>query len=168
MSQQPQNWSLTGNSTMDEPPRDLGKAERGPSRSLAPPRPSTELEQVATATSTSSAASSASSSSAVSGPVRREIGTGVGTRTITTGPSHHHLERNATALSRIHTQRSQHSGTVGGTLKSRDSRRPLPNFGGGKPYPPMLPEREEYVVEFDGEHDPRHAMNWSLRKKYVF
>jgi DHA1 family multidrug resistance protein-like MFS transporter len=30
-----------------------------------------------------------------------------------------------------------------------------------------LPEREEYVVEFDGEHDPLHAQNWPLRKKLL-
>jgi len=79
------------------------------------------------------------------------------------------LERNPTALSRIHTQRSQHNQTVGAAgLKSRASRRsqrPLPPFGGGKPYPPPLPEREEYVVEFDGADDPLHAQNWPLKRK---
>jgi DHA1 family multidrug resistance protein-like MFS transporter len=76
-----------------------------------------------------------------------------------------YLARNTTELSRIHTQRSQHSGTVGRSAKSREWRKPLPEFGGGKPYPPPLPAQEEYVVEFDGEHDPLHAMNWPLRKK---
>ncbi|KAF1841044.1 major facilitator superfamily [Cucurbitaria berberidis CBS 394.84] len=75
------------------------------------------------------------------------------------------LERHATALSRIQTQRSQHSQTVGGSLKNRMSRKPLPAFGAGKPYPPPLPEREEYVVEFEGVDDPLHAMNWPLKKK---
>ena len=70
------------------------------------------------------------------------------------------------ALSRIHTQRSQHSETVGQVEKPRDADRPLPEFGGGKAYPPPLPAREAYVVGFDGEHDPRHPMNWSIRKKY--
>jgi DHA1 family multidrug resistance protein-like MFS transporter len=77
------------------------------------------------------------------------------------------IERHPTALSRIQTQRSQHSNTVGATLKSRASRKPLPGFGAGKPYPPALPEREEYVVEFDGPDDPMHAMNWSLKKKIL-
>ncbi|KAI9656837.1 MAG: hypothetical protein M1821_003476 [Bathelium mastoideum] len=84
------------------------------------------------------------------------------------------LERNRTALSRIHTARSQHSATVGSgpsVLAARRTRssksKPLPEFGGGKPYPPPLPEREEYVVEFDGPHDPMHAQNWPLRKKLV-
>ncbi|KAJ4354462.1 uncharacterized protein N0V89_006199 [Didymosphaeria variabile] len=75
------------------------------------------------------------------------------------------LERQATVLSRIQTQRSQHSATVGASLKSRHSKKPLPGFGGGKPYPPPLPEREEYVVEFDGPDDPLHAQNWPMRKK---
>jgi DHA1 family multidrug resistance protein-like MFS transporter len=77
------------------------------------------------------------------------------------------LERHETALSRIHTQRSQHSQTVGASLRSRTSRKPLPAFGAGKPYPPPLPEREAYVVEFDGHDDPMHAQNWPMKKKLV-
>ncbi|WPG99675.1 Hypothetical protein R9X50_00249400 [Acrodontium crateriforme] len=79
------------------------------------------------------------------------------------------LERHPTALSRIQTGRSQHSQTVGTSLRSRTatrlSKRPLPNFGGGKPYPPALPDREEYVVEFDGPNDPLHAQNWPIGRK---
>lgn len=86
------------------------------------------------------------------------------------------LERHPTALSRIQTGRSQHSATVGasgadssgfGVFRTRSSKasKPLPNFGGGKPYPPPLPEREEYVVEFDGPNDPMHAQNWPFKKK---
>ena len=80
-------------------------------------------------------------------------------------PTQRDLERQATVLSRIQTAKSQHSATVGRSIKSRKSNKPLPNFGAGKPYPPPLPEREEYVVEFDGPDDPLHAMNWPLRKK---
>lgn len=43
----------------------------------------------------------------------------------------------------------------------------MPAFGGGKPYPPPLPDREEYVVEFDGHEDLRHAQNWPLKKKMI-
>ncbi|KAI4722434.1 MFS general substrate transporter [Aureobasidium sp. EXF-10727] len=86
------------------------------------------------------------------------------------------LERHPTALSRIQTGRSQHSATVGaggaesrglGVFRTRSSKasKPLPAFGGGKPYPPPLPEREEYVVEFDGPNDPMHAQNWPFKKK---
>lgn len=75
------------------------------------------------------------------------------------------LERHSTALSRINTQRSQHTGTVGRSLKSRESKKPLPEFGAGKSYPPPLPSQEAYVVEFDGPHDPLHPQNWPMRKK---
>lgn len=75
------------------------------------------------------------------------------------------LERHPTALSRIATQRSQHSGTVGADVRSRMSEKPLPPFGAGKPYPPPLPQREEYVVEFDGPRDPLHPQNWPRWKK---
>jgi DHA1 family multidrug resistance protein-like MFS transporter len=79
------------------------------------------------------------------------------------------LSRHPTALSRIQTARSQQNMTVGASLRSRtatrESKRPLPGFGGGKEYPPMLPERDQYVVEFDGPNDPLHAQNWPLRKK---
>lgn len=106
-----------------------------------------------------SAASSSSSSSASSASIVREE---IGMSRIQTGRD---LERHPTELSRIETHRSQHSGTVGRSLKSRESKKPLPNFGGGKEYPPQLPEREEYVVEFDGPDDPLHPQNWSMRKK---
>ena len=75
------------------------------------------------------------------------------------------LDRHPTALSRIATQRSQHSATVGAGLKPRVSLKPLPEFGAGKPYPPPLPEKEEYVVEFTGPDDPLHPQNWPTGKK---
>lgn len=75
------------------------------------------------------------------------------------------LGRHPTALSRIATQRSQHSATVGAGIKPRVSRKPLPAFGAGKPYPPPLPAKEEYVVEFSGPDDPLHPQNWSIGKK---
>jgi DHA1 family multidrug resistance protein-like MFS transporter len=69
------------------------------------------------------------------------------------------------ALSRIETQRLQHSMTVGESVKSRPSKLPLPAFGAGKPYPPQLPSREDYVVEFDGPNDPLYPQNWPLKTK---
>jgi DHA1 family multidrug resistance protein-like MFS transporter len=80
------------------------------------------------------------------------------------------LERHQTvplAISRVETQKLQYTQTVGGTVASRtrSSREPWPAFGGGKPYPPPLPAREQYVVEFDGANDPTHPQNWSLRRK---
>ncbi|KAL2193470.1 major facilitator superfamily domain-containing protein [Corynascus similis CBS 632.67] len=77
------------------------------------------------------------------------------------------LERHPTELSRIQTARSQHSGTVGRDSKTKEWKKPLPNFGAGKPYPPQLPNQEDYVVEFDGPDDPLHAQNWSLKKKLL-
>ncbi len=138
---------------MDIVDKDLVEAERAATNASA------EIERVPTATQSTSGSSTSSAPSVI----RQEIGTG--TDKTTAGGQRIHRERSATALSRIHTQRSQHSGTVGRTVKTRDERKPLPEFGAGKSYPPPLPDREEYVVEFDGEHDPRHAMNWSMKKK---
>lgn len=79
------------------------------------------------------------------------------------------LERHRTgtsrALSRTETQRAQHALTVGESLRSRPSRVPLPAFGGDKPYPPPLPAREDYVVDFDGPNDPLYPLNWPVKKK---
>lgn len=81
------------------------------------------------------------------------------------------LERNRTnvsrTLSRIETQRLQHQLTVGESVKSRASKTPLPAFGDGKPYPPPLPNRDDYVVEFDGPNDPMYPKNWPTFTKYV-
>ncbi|OOQ88017.1 transporter [Penicillium brasilianum] len=71
------------------------------------------------------------------------------------------------ALSRIETQRLQHSMTVGESVKSRPSKLPLPAFGAGKPYPPQLPNRDDYVVEFDGPDDPLYPQNWPLKTKVL-
>lgn len=104
------------------------------------------------------ASSSTSSGTSSASVLREEIGmSSVATR--------RDLERHPTALSRIETHRTQHSGTVGRSVTSRQSKKPLPNFGGGKDYPPPLPSREEYVVEFDGPEDPLHPLNWKLSKK---
>lgn len=140
--------------------RDASPGRFPPARALNPEKieQHEEIERVHT---TSSAATSLTSSSDAS-EVERDGGM---SRYPTQRDEVVDLERHPTALSRIHTQRSQHSETVGGSLKSRTSRKPLPAFGAGKAYPPPLPEREEYVVEFDGHDDPLHAQNWPLRKK---
>ncbi len=140
---------------MDVVDRDLEKAERDASPGRFPPRKSEDgnLRRAQTA----STGSSSSSSSAAS-IVREEMG-------MSRVNTQRDLERNPTALSRMETQRSQHSGTVGRSLTSRESKKPLPNFGGGKPYPPPLPAAEDFVVEFDGHDDPFHPQNWSMKKK---
>ena len=140
---------------MDIVDKDLETAARdaSPERYVNTPagRASHEIERIVTASSSSSESSEGSA-------MRREIG-------MSRMATARDLERHPTALSRIQTQRSQHSNTVGRSLTSRQSKKPLPAFGGGKPYPPMLPEQEEYVVEFDGPGDPLHAQNWPMKKK---
>ncbi|KAI4127500.1 MAG: hypothetical protein LQ341_006783 [Variospora aurantia] len=138
--------------------RDLERAETDTSHEPSPKdkRPDGELERIESALSSSSSSSSTSSAP----PIREEMGMS----RINTGRD---LERHPTELSRIDTHRSQHSGTVGRSLKSRESSKPLPNFGGGKEYPPALPEKEEYVVEFDGPDDPLHPQNWPIKKKIL-
>ena len=67
---------------------------------------------------------------------------------------------------RTETHRLQHVQTVGASLKPKKTEtKPLPEFGGGKPYPPDLPPKEEYVVEFDGKDDPIHPQNWPFNRK---
>lgn len=74
-------------------------------------------------------------------------------------------------LDRIQTARSQHSATVGGSSSlgrsntaTRDSKRPMPTMGAGKPMPPPV-NMDDFLVEFDGPDDPLLSVNWSLRKK---
>ncbi|KAI1644887.1 MFS general substrate transporter [Daldinia loculata] len=148
---------------MDEVDRELFRAEEDALRHVSPTasranpehpyrRASNEVERVVSA-------SSISTTSSDDGMAHRNQG---GMSRI---PTQRDLERHPTELSRINTARSQHSATVGRSLRNRESRKPLPAFGAGKPFPPPLPNQEEYVVEFDGPNDPYHAQNWSLKKK---
>ncbi|KAK4455468.1 major facilitator superfamily domain-containing protein [Podospora aff. communis PSN243] len=137
----------------DEVDREVERAELDAAGQPFPRRRSEEIERVISASSVSTISSSSSD-----GASRR----GVGMSRVSTQRD---LERHPTELSRIHTQRSQHSATVGRDLRSRESKKPLPPFGAGKPYPPVLPDQEEYVVEFEGPDDPLHAQNWPLGKK---
>lgn len=50
---------------------------------------------------------------------------------------------------------------------SRKSLGPIPSMGGGRDYPPPLPERDPYRVDFGGPADPRHPHNWPIRRKVV-
>ncbi|PKY04459.1 putative bicyclomycin resistance protein [Aspergillus campestris IBT 28561] len=38
-------------------------------------------------------------------------------------------------------------------------------MGGGKPIPAGMEKPDDYIVEFDGSHDPIHPFNWKLKKK---
>lgn len=129
--------------------------------------PMEKVERRETLSRTVTGVSSSSSGSSSSGDsVEREE---IGISRLATQRDDVDLDRHPTSLSRIQTGRSQHSATVGASIRSRTatrhSRTALPAFGAGKPYPPPLPEREEYVVEFDGVNDPLHAQNWPMKKK---
>ena len=139
---------------MDIVDRDLEKAERAASPERFP-EPKVEHDLQRHHTGASNATGSSISSASV---VREEMG-------MSRVNTQRDLERHPTVLSRIATERSQHSGTVGRSLTSRSSKKPLPPFGAGKPYPPPLPEREDYVVQFEGPDDPLHPQNWSIKKK---
>src|SRR5699024_5717746 len=69
-------------------------------------------------------------------------------------------------LSRIETYRLQHRSTVGSSVGPTPEDKRLP-IGAGKPFPPQLPDPEEYVVEFSGEDDPLNPHNWPTWKKCV-
>ncbi|KAJ5682183.1 hypothetical protein N7462_005348 [Penicillium macrosclerotiorum] len=97
---------------------------------------------------------------------------------ITTGRDHHGPEYEAiradtlsrrqtnlndVELERIETYRLQHRSTVGsGAPLPREEWMPM---GAGKPYPPELPDPEQFVVEFTDANDPLHPQNWPLRRK---
>ncbi|KAF4981584.1 hypothetical protein FZEAL_2650 [Fusarium zealandicum] len=153
---------------MDIVDRELADAERAASPQRYQQRDSAEIERVVSN-------STVSSSSTASSARRRSNSLGQNQNTISRISTQNDLERHPTELSRIATARSQHNATVGGgglrsrttSRASRASRRPLPAFGAGKPYPPALPEQEQYVVEFDGPNDPMHSQNWPLKKKLI-
>lgn len=139
---------------MDIVDRDLEKAEEDAREGSRPPGQRHDAIHGVSSSSRSTASVSSSSESVV----REEMN-------LSRLNTQVDLERHPTAISRIETHRSQHSATVGRSPSSRVSRRPLPRFGGGKEYPPLLPDREEYVVEFDGHDDPLHPQNWPSLKK---
>ncbi|TVY47094.1 putative transporter [Lachnellula occidentalis] len=144
---------------MNEADKEMERNERdaSPMRFINTPpgRLSHEVQRIPTASTTSSSASE-------SAAVRREAG-------LIRAPTQRDLERHPTVLSRIQTAKSQHEGTVGRepTAKSRESRKPMPRMGVGKDFPPDLPDRENYVVEFEGPDDPMHAQNWPMKKKVL-
>jgi len=141
---------------LDTVDRDLLEAEQQASPQRYNQRASDEIERVISASSVSTTSSDGSRNAAS----RRAAA-------MSRMSTQRDLERHPTELGRIQTGRSQHSGTVGRTVTSRASKKPLPNFGAGKAFPPPLPAQEEYVVEFDGPDDPLHAQNWPTKKKLL-
>lgn len=69
-------------------------------------------------------------------------------------------------LERINTYRLQHRSTVGSHVGPAPLAEWLP-LGAGKPYPPSLPDPEQFVVEFNDASDPMHPQNWPLKRKVV-
>ncbi|OBT38554.1 hypothetical protein VE00_10897 [Pseudogymnoascus sp. WSF 3629] len=59
-----------------------------------------------------------------------------------------------------------HAATIGSLRKAAPREQWLP-LGAGTPYPPSLPEAEEYVVEFAGPHDLLRPQNWPLTRKLL-
>ncbi|KAK9248825.1 major facilitator superfamily domain-containing protein [Lipomyces tetrasporus] len=78
-------------------------------------------------------------------------------------------EPDSVMLDRVRTAISIASETVGVAPEQQIdpsmAEKVLPPFGGGKPYPRALPNREDYVVEYDGPNDPDHPQNFPLLKK---
>ncbi|KAF8243643.1 MFS general substrate transporter [Wilcoxina mikolae CBS 423.85] len=62
---------------------------------------------------------------------------------------------------------NKHTGSSLSLVSSRIPPEQWPAFGGGKPYPPPLPEQAAYVVDFTGPDDPMHGQNWPLKKKII-
>ena len=74
-------------------------------------------------------------------------------------------ELSDTELIRIETHKSQQHATVGSTTGKPCPREKWLVMGGGKPIPANMENPDDYIVEFDGSHDPIHPFNWKLRKK---
>lgn len=70
-------------------------------------------------------------------------------------------------VERERTHLSTHSNPLECAFVGLASKGELPPFGGGKEYPPPLPHRDRYLVDFSGKNDPIHGQNWPLKKKYV-
>ena len=170
--------------TYDPDDRLEGEYERTHARDGASPEAVEEVEEVertstrhhngphGTPNETGSVSSSASSVSSVQqeeirgqSARQRHMSTVSKTSTRMERDMMDYLDRHPTAVSRIEAHRLQHMQTVGSRKFVSREGVTLPDFGSGKPYPPPLPEREEYVVEFSGFDDPRHAQNFPMRKK---
>lgn len=121
------------------------------------------LENDRTIPDVSSSASSATSSSC---STRSDWQTRISMGRATTVNTLDRRRTHPVEMHRSETHRLQHSLTVGASsTKTGRSQKSLPNFGGGKPYPPDLPEQDEYVVEYDGKDDPLHPQNWPMARK---
>ncbi|KAL4794985.1 major facilitator superfamily domain-containing protein [Aspergillus venezuelensis] len=67
-------------------------------------------------------------------------------------------------LSRIETYRLQQKTTVGSS-RGPEPRETWMPMGANKEYPPLLPDPEGFVVEFDGPDDALHPHNWPMLRR---
>lgn len=123
---------------MDIVDRDIERAEFEATRTWS--QSSKEKHEAQRRGSHESAGSSSTSSSESLDMNRTATASGASVpsiaRTRTAGGHPIELHRTAThALQQTH--------TVGASLRSKKPEKPLPEFGGGKPYPPPLPAQEE-------------------------
>jgi MFS transporter, DHA1 family, multidrug resistance protein len=150
---------------MDVVDRDIERAEHQATRrfSAQSSQHRRSVEQIRRTSRISSSGSSATTSSMSTRP---DVQSTMSMGRATTANTLERRRTNAVEMHRTETHRLQHSHTVGASIaKTRTSQKPLPNFGGGKPYPPDLPAQDEYVVEYDGEDDPLHPQNWPFSRK---
>lgn len=98
----------------------------------------------------------------------REIGVAEYDSSADTTPQHERRQSacDSIELQRINTYRLQQQQTVGSCYNRPPKDQWLP-LGAGKPYPPSLPDPEDYIVEFEGADDPLHPQNWPIGKRYV-
>ncbi|RAH67885.1 MFS transporter [Aspergillus aculeatinus CBS 121060] len=79
-----------------------------------------------------------------------------------------HQTQSNLAISRIQSLRLTHESTVGSRRGStRTPREQWLPMGGGKEFPPHLPDPDQYVVEFLDEKDPMHPHNWATGTKIL-
>lgn len=71
---------------------------------------------------------------------------------------------NDVELERINTYCLKQRSTVGSGPGPAPRSEWLP-MGAGKPYPPALPDPEQFVADFTDANDPLHPQNWPLRQK---
>lgn len=134
--------------------------ERRERESLERRQKGLERQNTGGETSSVSSGSSTDSDEQDMGRIRTASAATMGGGTTGTRTRTHPIEQH-----RTQTHKLQHTQTVGASMRTKTESMPLPEFGGGKPYPPPLPAREEYVVEFDGKDDPLHPQNWPTKRK---
>ncbi len=153
---------------MDLVDRDIERAEVEATRTYSA-QSSARRQSLEKARRSSNVSSSGSSATTASISTQPDLQTRLSMGRASTAGTAGTLERRRThpvEMHRTETHRLQHSYTVGASIiKTRTSQKPLPNFGGGKPYPPDLPEQDSYVVEYDGKDDPLHPQNWPFSRK---